>query len=250
MSPALKGPDYGSAGEPGSVAPGPTPFVPQSPRGDDTFARSDTTVERSFAPPPAPPDADTARAKGEGSDDRAPRPADKTVQGAGASANVPARPPEARTSDGPEIKAAPSTEVARVVPAAPGKARPAPGPAALGATTGPDKAAPEKPAPRKVAPEAPPKSKSTGANRTASAPAKTESITAVGQMVVLVQAELKKRGYNPGELNGRAGEQTRQAIRAFKRKEGLAVNDTIDDELFEKLGIVGRRIHPFASSSG
>jgi peptidoglycan hydrolase-like protein with peptidoglycan-binding domain len=68
-------------------------------------------------------------------------------------------------------------------------------------------------------------------------------------MVVLVQAELKKRGYDPGELNGRAGEQTRQAIRAFKRKEGLAANDTIDDELFEKLGIVGRRIHPFASSS-
>jgi peptidoglycan hydrolase-like protein with peptidoglycan-binding domain len=68
-------------------------------------------------------------------------------------------------------------------------------------------------------------------------------------MVLLVQAELKKRGYEPGEVNGRAGEQTRQAIRQFKRKEGLGPNSTIDDELFERLGIVGRRLHPFASSS-
>ncbi|MGE0650469.1 MAG: peptidoglycan-binding protein [Alphaproteobacteria bacterium] len=113
----------------------------------------------------------------------------------------------------------------------------------------PDKEVPEKTVPRQAAPEASPKAKATAKARALPPPAKTETITAVGQMVVLVQAELKKRGYDPGELNGRAGEQTRQAVRAFKRKEGLAVNDTIDDELFEKLGIVGRRIHPFASSS-
>jgi peptidoglycan hydrolase-like protein with peptidoglycan-binding domain len=249
VSPALKGLDYGSASEGGTIRPGFAPFAPQSPRGDDTFARSDTTVERSFAPPPAPPDADTARAKREGSDDGAPRPADKTARGIGASANVPPRPPEDPMFDGPEIKAAPSTEVARVDPAAPESARPRTGGTTRSAKAAPDKAAPKRTVPRKAAPEAPPTTKAPSANRAPSAPTKTESITAVGQMVVLVQAELKKRGYDPGELNGRAGEQTRQAIRAFKHKEGLAVNDAIDDELFERLGIVGRRIHPFASSS-
>jgi hypothetical protein len=249
MAPASKGLGYGTNSELGSITPGPTPFVPQIPRTDDTFTRSDNTVARSFAPPPVPPDAGTARAKGKGSDDGAPQPEDKAVQGTGAEIGVPPRPPAGRALDGPEIKAAPSTDVARVDPAAPDNARPTPGPATRSAKVAPGKTAPEKTAPKQVAPKAAPKTTSTGTTGGSSAPAKSETITAVGQMVVLVQAELKKRGYEPGDVNGRAGEQTRQAIREFKRKEGLAVNDTIDDELFERLGIVGRRLHPFASSS-
>lgn len=248
-APASKGPDLGTSREPGVVTPESTPLVPQNPSTDDTFARSDTTVERSFAPPPAPPDEDAARAKGARSDADAAPPEGRSAQGAGAATGRSPRTAEDRASDGPKIKAAPSTDVARVDPAAPGAAAPPSAPAARSATVPPDRVVPKKAAPKKAAPNAPPTTTSTGASPTSTPPAKSESITAVGQMVVLVQAELKKRGYDPGELNGRAGDQTRQAIRAFKRKEGLAVNDTIDDELFEKLGIVGRRIHPFASSS-
>ena len=76
-----------------------------------------------------------------------------------------------------------------------------------------------------------------------------EFVTAVGQVVVLVQAELKKRGYDPGQVNGRAGEKTREAIRAFKRKKGLTVDGSIDNALLENLGIVGRRLHPFKAAA-
>ncbi|MQA65904.1 MAG: hypothetical protein GEU76_08375 [Alphaproteobacteria bacterium] len=246
-APALKEPGSGATGEPGTVTAGPTPFVPPSPRADDTFMRSDNTVTRSFVPPPLPPDAGTARAGG-GTGDEGRTPPAETGQGTGTSAaiGVPPRPPEGRASAEPEIKPAPSPDVARVDPAAPDNARPTPGPATRSARVAPEKAAPGKAAPGKSAR----KKKSTGANRALSAPKdEGETITAVGQMVLLVQAELKKRGYEPGEVNGRAGEQTRQAIRQFKRKQGIGSNSTIDDELFERLGIVGRRLHPFASSS-
>jgi hypothetical protein len=246
-APALKEPGSGATSEPGTVTAGPTPFVPPSLRADNTFMRSDNTVTRSFVPPPLPPDAGTARAGGGIGDEGRTQPAE-TGQGTGTSATigVPPRPPEGRASAEPEIKPAPSPDVARVDPAAPGNVRPTPSPATRSARVAPEKAAPEKAAPGKSAP----KKKSTGANRASSAPKdEGETITAVGQMVLLVQAELKKRGYEPGEVNGRAGEQTRQAIRQFKRKEGLGPNSTIDDELFERLGIVGRRLHPFASSS-
>lgn len=72
-------------------------------------------------------------------------------------------------------------------------------------------------------------------------------ISATGQVVVLVQAELKKRGYNPGRVDGRAGEETRQAIRAFNQHEGLTPNSDIDHQLLEHLGIVGHRLHPFTA---
>jgi hypothetical protein len=238
-APVSKEAGSGATSGPGTATPGPTPFAPPSLHKDDTFMRSDNTVARSFAPPPLPPHVGTDRTALGGRDDGGLQP-DKAGQGAGTAVGVPPRPPKDRPSAEPEIKAAPSSDVARVDPAAPHSVRPTPAPKTRGV-----KAAPEKPAPR-VAPKAAPKTKSTGANR---APKEeSETITAVGQMVLLVQAELKKRGYEPGDVNGRAGEQTRHAIREFKRKEGLGVNSTIDDELFERLGIVGRRLHPFASS--
>ena len=87
--------------------------------------------------------------------------------------------------------------------------------------------------------------KKAGAGKTGT----REFVTAVGQVVVLVQAELKKRGYDPGEVNGRAGEKTREAIRAFKRKKGLPVDGSIDNALLENLGIVGQRLHPFKAAA-
>ncbi|MCM8792068.1 MAG: peptidoglycan-binding protein, partial [Candidatus Omnitrophica bacterium] len=42
-----------------------------------------------------------------------------------------------------------------------------------------------------------------------------------------IQIALKNAGYNPGEIDGKMGKQTRQAIRAFQKANGLVVDGKV-----------------------
>jgi len=42
-----------------------------------------------------------------------------------------------------------------------------------------------------------------------------------------IQTALKNAGYNPGPIDGKMGKQTRDAIRAFQRANGLAVDGKV-----------------------
>ena len=63
------------------------------------------------------------------------------------------------------------------------------------------------------------------------------------------QEALKSKGHNPGSMDGVMGQQTRQAIRAFQKANGLKETGTLDGETAEKLGIE-KGSAPGASSKG
>jgi hypothetical protein len=52
-----------------------------------------------------------------------------------------------------------------------------------------------------------------------------------------VQQELSRRGYDPGVIDGVLGQQTRDAIAAYQRDNGLAVTGRIDLSLMRKMGM-------------
>lgn len=45
-----------------------------------------------------------------------------------------------------------------------------------------------------------------------------------------VQLALKNAGYNPGQVDGRDGKQTRDAVKAFQKANNLAVDGTVGPE--------------------
>lgn len=57
------------------------------------------------------------------------------------------------------------------------------------------------------------------------------------QDVKKAQEALKDKGHDPGSMDGVMGQQTRQAIRAFQKANGLKGNGTLDAETAAKLGI-------------
>ncbi len=52
-----------------------------------------------------------------------------------------------------------------------------------------------------------------------------------------VQAALKDRGYDPGQVDGIMGPLTRDALRKFQEANGLAVDGQLSDETLDKLGV-------------
>lgn len=70
-------------------------------------------------------------------------------------------------------------------------------------------------------------------------------ISAVGEIVALVQQRLRERGYDPGGVDGRAGPKTQAAIRAFQRALGHQADGQINQALLQALGIVGKAIQAF-----
>ena len=50
-----------------------------------------------------------------------------------------------------------------------------------------------------------------------------------------IQIALKNAGYNPGPIDGRRGEQTRDAIRAFQRANNLAVDGKVGKQTWSLL---------------
>ncbi len=74
-------------------------------------------------------------------------------------------------------------------------------------------------------------------------------ITAAGEIVILVQQQLRERGYDPGSVDGRAGPRTRTAIEKFQRDSGGTVDGEISVTLLQHLGILGRQIHAFGGET-
>lgn len=72
-----------------------------------------------------------------------------------------------------------------------------------------------------------------------------ETVTASGELVVLVQQRLRLLGYDCGKIDGRVGPATAKQIRAFQRDEGMVPNGQVDFELMRRLGIVGEKIDAF-----
>ncbi|MEE4236132.1 MAG: peptidoglycan-binding domain-containing protein [Anderseniella sp.] len=65
--------------------------------------------------------------------------------------------------------------------------------------------------------------------------ATVESASQTDIVVHKVQAELAKLGYSPGSIDGRMGEQTREAIKVFEADRGWPVTGQISSELLAEL---------------
>ncbi len=63
-------------------------------------------------------------------------------------------------------------------------------------------------------------------------------IIASGEMVKDLQHRLRAEGFNPGTIDGKAGSQTMQAMRAFQRKSGLPETENISRAVLVRLGIM------------
>ncbi|MDQ6765768.1 MAG: peptidoglycan-binding protein [Verrucomicrobiota bacterium] len=58
-----------------------------------------------------------------------------------------------------------------------------------------------------------------------------------GSVVAEVQQELARAGYYRGAVDGVLGDRTRNAIRAYERRNGLRVNGRVDGELLASMGL-------------
>jgi peptidoglycan hydrolase-like protein with peptidoglycan-binding domain len=56
-------------------------------------------------------------------------------------------------------------------------------------------------------------------------------------LIKQVQATLEKRGFHPGALDGRLGDETRTALRAFQKSENLEATGTPNARTLQALGI-------------
>jgi peptidoglycan hydrolase-like protein with peptidoglycan-binding domain len=75
------------------------------------------------------------------------------------------------------------------------------------------------------------------------------------EQVKAVQQALKDKGHDPGEVDGKMGPKTQQAIRDYQQKEGLKTTGRLDTETASKLGVQAKAdtsstSSPAASPSG
>jgi peptidoglycan hydrolase-like protein with peptidoglycan-binding domain len=74
------------------------------------------------------------------------------------------------------------------------------------------------------------------------------------EQVKAVQQALKDKGHDPGEVDGKMGPKTQQALRDYQQKEGLKASGRVDSETASKLGVQasasGSSSSPAASPSG
>jgi len=66
-----------------------------------------------------------------------------------------------------------------------------------------------------------------------------------GAQVLRLQRELKRLGYYDGELTGVYGSLTAQAVRKYRKENGLYVNGDADGELLYELGLNGGESEPY-----
>ena len=52
----------------------------------------------------------------------------------------------------------------------------------------------------------------------------------------MIQLALKNAGYNPGPIDGRKGKQTKEAIKAFQKANGLKADGSVGKQTWELLG--------------
>lgn len=102
------------------------------------------------------------------------------------------------------------------------------------------------PVPVALAPENSPSASENDSREPAgSEPATNSDVTAVGEIVRMVQEALTKRGYDPGALSGRADARTRDAIRKFQADQNLQLTGAIDYAVLKALDLVGPRVYAF-----
>jgi peptidoglycan hydrolase-like protein with peptidoglycan-binding domain len=58
--------------------------------------------------------------------------------------------------------------------------------------------------------------------------------------VKAVQQALKDKGHDPGDVDGRMGPRTRQALKDFQQKEGMQATGQLDSGTMDKLGVQAR----------
>lgn len=119
--------------------------------------------------------------------------------------NVARQPPERGVSRAVARPPAAATDAAKPAP-------PRPSPRIARTSTGPDGA---------------------GAARSSAVP--DDAVTAVGELVFWLQARLAALGFYSGEVNGRAGPETRQAILAYQRARHLTPTGKINEALIVSL---------------
>ena len=65
-----------------------------------------------------------------------------------------------------------------------------------------------------------------------------------GAMVTRVQNALKKRGFDPGAVDGRFGAGTENAVRQFQTANGLEADGIVGQATWAALGLGGQVPHP------
>jgi peptidoglycan hydrolase-like protein with peptidoglycan-binding domain len=73
------------------------------------------------------------------------------------------------------------------------------------------------------------------------------------EQVKAVQQALKDKGHDPGDVDGKMGPKTQQALRDYQQKEGLKATGRLDGETASKLGVqasADTSSSPAASPSG
>lgn len=65
-----------------------------------------------------------------------------------------------------------------------------------------------------------------------------------GGMVTRVQTALKRRGFDPGPINGIFGPQTEAAVMQFERSIGLVADGIVQQKTWNALGQKGQVPHP------
>jgi peptidoglycan hydrolase-like protein with peptidoglycan-binding domain len=74
------------------------------------------------------------------------------------------------------------------------------------------------------------------------------------EQVKAVQQALKDKGHDPGDVDGKMGPKTQQALRDYQQKEGLKATGRLDSETASKLGVQAKAdtssTSPAASPSG
>jgi peptidoglycan hydrolase-like protein with peptidoglycan-binding domain len=75
------------------------------------------------------------------------------------------------------------------------------------------------------------------------------------EQVKAVQQALKDKGHDPGEVDGKMGPKTQQALKDYQKAEGLKATGRLDTETAAKLGVQakadsGATSSPAASPSG
>lgn len=174
--------------------------------------------------------------------------------------SAPAQPPEPAVAAAPETGA--ETEPPPKIAEPFSENRPGPPPAAVPS----DQASPPPemaPPPPKPAVQARPQDNKTvdftamvaniareAAPRLPSPPKSTapSTVTASGELVVMVQERLRTRGYDCGNIDGRVGPATAKQIRAFQRDNEMTPTGQVDYELMRRLGIVGEKIDAFRTN--
>jgi hypothetical protein len=68
-------------------------------------------------------------------------------------------------------------------------------------------------------------------------PVTTSYVAESGSLVADIQRQLTREGYDPGPIDGVMGGQTRAAIMAFQRDNGLWVTGRIDSKLLDQLDL-------------